>query len=517
VLRRLVIALTALLATTGAAIVAVYLLVFAAGTDRAAAAVPADATAYVTVYLQPTTGQQLNLAILLGNVPGFEDAAGLDEKLHEISARFLGMAGIDYQADVRPWLGNQVALALSASAGGTQGSALVILAVKDRELAASALADIAAARGMSPAAETYQGQPISVDPSASWALLDDQLLVASDRATLERAIDAAADRRPSLADNASFNAAMRRLPPDHLAAAYLDVAGVADTSGAGEAASGYSGLGAALIAEPDGLRLLGSAPFDAATASRAARQGFAAASASTTLAGRMPPGTQASAIVFNLHGLLSAAERGLADQPAASDLLTSLNQLRALAGFGLGISIDNDLLPMFDGEVGVALSGLGAAPHGQLIVKPPNMQAATAALDRLRSGLARAGANVTERTAGSATVVSVDIPQLGAASWAVAGDVVIAGLTYDDVAAAISTQVSNSLASGAAYRDAWQLAGDHAGNEVFVDIGSIADASPDAFGMTGDARDILLSISAFGISLPARDESSQLRAALTVR
>ena len=35
--------------------------------------------------------------------------------------------------------------------------------------------------------------------------------------------------------------------------------------------------------------------------------------------------------------------------------------------------------------------------------------------------------------------------------------------------------------------------------------------------MTGDARDILLSINALGLTVPARDETSQLRAALTVR
>ena len=67
-LRRLAIALTALLAATGAVVVAGYLFIFAAGTDRAAAAVPADASAYLTVYLQPTTGQQLNLAAMLGQV-----------------------------------------------------------------------------------------------------------------------------------------------------------------------------------------------------------------------------------------------------------------------------------------------------------------------------------------------------------------------------------------------------------------------------------------------------------------
>jgi hypothetical protein len=114
-------------------------------------------------------------------------------------------------------------------------------------------------------------------------------------------------------------------------------------------------------------------------------------------------------------------------------------------------------------------------------------------------------------------VVSADIPQVGTVSWAIAGDVIVLGLTYDDVAAALAAGAGESLADGAAYRAAWQLAGDRGGNELYVDIGSIADRSPDALGMTGDARDILLSISALGISLPARDNTSQLRAALTVR
>jgi len=519
VLRRLVIALTALLATTGGVVVAGYLLIFAAGTDRAAAAVPADASAYLTAYLQPTTGQQLNLASMLGNVPGFEDAAGLDQKLNEISARFLGQAGIDYEGDVRPWLGNQVAVAVAArGATADQVHALLLVAVKDRARAAASLDDLAAARGLAPRPATYQGTEISVAAAASWALLDDLLVVATDRPTLEGALDAAANRRPSLADSADFAAAMRRLPADHLAAAYVDLAGVAGTAGVGDATSGYAGLGVALVAEPRGLRLVGSAPFHADGASEAARHGFEAAQQTASTGTWMPANTEVAASIFDLHGLVSEAERALADQPAATDLLTSLNQLRALAGFGLGISIDDDLLPLLDGETGLAITGLASGtPHGQLIIRPPNPSEAAATLERLRSGLSGIGASVTERAAGSIRVVSVQVPQLGSASWAADGEVIVLGLRYDDVAAALGAGAGQSLADDATYAGAWQLAGDRGGNQLFVNIGAIADASPDALGMTGDARDILLSISALGLSLPARDDTSQLRAALTVR
>ena len=47
---------------------------------------------------------------------------------------------------------------------------------------------------------------------------------------------------------------------------------------------------------------------------------------------------------------------------------------------------------------------------------------------------------------------------------------------------------------------AWELAGDRAGNEAFVDIGAIVDASDDALGTTGDARDILLTVGALGLT-----------------
>jgi hypothetical protein len=519
VLRRLVIALTTLLSLVGVVVVAGYLFIFAAGTDRAAAAVPADADAYVTVYLQPTTGQQLNLAAMLGQVPGFEDAAGLDQKLHEISARLLGMADIDYEADVRPWLGNQ--LAAAAFGGPTladQPRLLLVAAVKDRALAEGSLDDLATGRGLAPTAATYQGTRISVDPAASWALLEDQLLVATDRLTLEAALDAAANRRPALADDAAFNAAMRRLPPDHLASAYVNLAEVATEAGSQDTASGYTSLAVAAMAEPEGLRLEGSAPFNADAASEDARHGFELAAQVGTAAEWMPADTEAAAVLFGLHGILAEAERGLNGQPAAADIVTSLIQLRALASFGLGINIDQDVLPLLDGEVGVAISGLSTGtPHGQLIVRPPDPAAAVAILDRLRGGLSGLGASVTERPAGAYSVVSVSAPQVGAASWAVADDAIVLGLTYDDVAAAIAASEGESLADSPGYRAAWQLAGDRGGNELFVDIGSIAERSPDSLGMTGDARDILLSISALGITVPARDDTSQLRAALTVR
>jgi hypothetical protein len=520
VLRRLVIALTTLLSLVGATVIAAYLLVFAAGTDRAAGAVPADASAYVTAYLQPSTGQQLNLATMLGNVPGFEDAAGLDQKFHEISARFLGQAGIDYQADVRPWIGNQLSLAALAGDAPAAPRLLLVAVVKDPAAAEAAVPRIALGRGLADDPVTYQGTSIHVAPEASWALQDDLLLVASDRATLEQALDASAGRRASLSDDAAFNAAMRRLPADHLAAAYVDLSGAAATSGIEGGLPGYSTLSVALVAEAQGLRLEGSAPFADEAADDASRSAFARAGQVSSVAEWMPADTQLAAVVYDLGDLLDTAESGAELIPGGADVFSSLNRLKFLAALGLGIDFDEDVLPLLAGECGLAVvDPLSGAPRGQLVLRPPDPAAGEAALDRLRTALAGSGAAVTEQPVGNVVVVSVQVPQVGELHWAVVPDagVVIVGLTHDDVAAALSTASGASLADNPRYPEAWRLAGARGGNELFVDIGALADASPDALGMTGDARDILLSISALGVTLPARDDMSQLRAALTVR
>lgn len=519
-LHRLVIALTVFIGLVGATVVAGYLTLFAAGTDRAARAVPADALAYATVYLQPSTGQKLNLALLLGNVPGFSDAANLDQKIHEIAARFLGQAGIDYEADVRPWIGNRLSVAIRpGSTDSGLPSGMLLIGVKDQAAAAAGMDGIAAGRGLTAVDDVYRDMAITVADGLAWAVLDDLVIVTIDRATLEAALDAEADARPSLAEDGGYTAAMRRLPADYLASAYLNMAAAAEQAGLGEQVGGYSTVSAALLAEPEGLRLDAIAPFDSDAATPEERAGFAAGSRPSTLAEWLPADTQVSAAIFDLQRTAGAAEDQLGDEPATEGIIDTLNQLRALAAFGLGIDLDNDLLALFSSEAAVGLSDVMTdAPHGQLVLRPPAAAAAATSLDRVRDGIGAFGGGVSETEASGQTITSVELPQVGAASWAAADGVIVAGLTPADVAAALAAHAGGqSLAASDRYRAAWALAGDRGGNEAFVDIGAIVDASGDALGTTGDARDILLTVGALGLTAPARDGNTEVHIVLTVR
>ncbi len=519
-LQRLVIALTVFIGLVGATVVAGYLILFAVGTDRAARAVPADAIAYATVYLQPSTGQKMNLALLLGHVPGFSDAANLDQKIHEIAARFLGMAGINYEADVRPWIGNQLSVALRPGAGDlTMPSPSLLASVNDQAAAESGMEAIAAGRGLTGLKDTYRGTAITVADGLAWAVLEDLLIATIDRPSLEAALDAEADARPSLADDAGYAAAMRDLPPDHLASAYLNLAGAAEGANAEAAIGGYSTVSAALLAEPDGLRLDAVAPFDSGAASAEQRADFAAGSDASTLAEWLPAETQVSAAVFDVQRAAQAAEDALGNQPEAQGIIDTLNQLRALAAFGLGIDLDNDLLALFSSEAAVGVSDvLTDAPHGQLLLRPSDVTAATATLEHVRDAIGERGGQVSESQASGLTITTVAVPQVGTVSWAVSDGVIVAGLTADDVAATLSAHASGqTLAATARYGAAWELAGDRGGNEAFVDIGAIVDASDDALGTTGDGRDILLTVGALGLTAPARDANTEVHIVLTVR
>jgi hypothetical protein len=518
--QRLVVALTTLLALLAGVVVAGYLVVFAASPDRATRAVPATTAVYGTVYLQPSAGQKMNLAALLGHVPGLADAASLDNKLHQIAGQLLAQAGLDYEGNLRPWLGDQLSIAVEPDGTDpSQARFTLLVAVKDPAAAAAALERIAADRQLAGEPESYQGVELTVAPDGAWALLDDLLVVGGDAPTVRAALDADADRAPSLADDTSFLAAMRRVPPDHLASIYVDLSSLAGIAGASEQLRGYSDASLALVVERNGLRLAGSAPFDAAAAPASAREAFALASEPSSLADWMPDDTQAELVVFGAAQALLAAEEQLGSNAATPEVADLLNQVRALAAVGLGINLDDDLLPLFDREAAVAVGRLAdATPSTQLLLRPADAAAAQASLDRMRDALRGHGFSVGERDADGVTITTVTVPDFGEVSYAVRDGVIIAALDPDQVATALTAAADGStLGASSRYRSAWEFAGAHGGTEFWVDVAAIVDAAGDEIGVTGDARAILLQIDALAMTAPAHDEMSEFHLVLTTR
>ena len=511
-MRRLVVATTALLVMVGAAVVVGYLLLFSAVADRASRAVPADATLYLKVYLQPSTGQKMNLVTLAGRVPGFRDAATIDQKLHEIAQRLLGNAGMDYERDVRPWLGPEVALALSPpGALATAPHVLLLAVVRDAKAAKADLPRLMASAGRSFRAETYRGQQAMIGDAVSYALVDDLLLVTNSANRLRAAIDADANAAPSLADSAAFQDAMRALPADHLASVYLNMGG----GGSG----GYSAAALSLTAQADGLHLDGNAPFTSQGASKETRAAFGLTAKTASLAAWMPPSTRVEMVAFGLQQNLADVERRMATNPSFADVLAALNQIRGVAALGLGINLDRDLLSLFDGESAVALPGIDlAAPRPLLLLRPSATAAAAAALDRMRVGLLSRGSTQTTTPAAGETITSLTVPQVGRIAYAMVDGVVLLALDPGEIAAALDAHAAGAtLANDDRYKAAFKLIGRHAGNEVWADLPGLLDASAGIFDPGTELRDILHQIGVLAMSASAAGDQLQIHAVLTVK
>jgi hypothetical protein len=516
-MRRLVVASTTLLVLLGGAVVVGYLLLFSAVVDRAARAAPADTALYLNAYLQPSAGQQMNLFGLIGKLEGFGDPSTLEGKIDEVAQRLLGEAGIDYTGDVRPWLGSQIAIAASPAGEGSAPATLLLAAVKDRTVAEAAATRLFASGDATFTEETFRGRRVMTSETTSYALLDDLLVVASTPERLRAALDADADLAPSLADSATFAAAMRDLPSDHLASIYLDLPlalGLRELRHVG----GYRTTALAITADADGVHLDGIARFDADSAGEGARSAFALGRRASTLGEWIPRTAAAEAVIFGVSQSFGDLESSLGTEGAFAPAADALNQLRAIAAIGLGVNVDRDLLPLFDGEVALALRGIRAdGPRGQVLLLPADADAAGAALDRMRSALADRGSRVTTRQVAGTALTSIDVPQIGTVAYAVSDGIIALGLDAADVAAALEAhQAGETLAGDERYRAPFELVGERAGNEFWADVPTLADALAGILDPGDEVRDILHQIGELAISATANDDRLEIHGVLTV-
>jgi len=517
-MHRVVIALVTLIGLTGAAFVAGYLLLFSSATDRASQLAPADTAVYVNVYLQPSTSQQMNLSELIGRLPGFADDATLDEKVDQVVQNLLSTSGLDYGGQIKPWLGTQIAVAAGSSGDALTGPSMIVFAqVKDRQAAEASVAALVADDGAEFSAETYRGIEIATSTEAAYAFVDDVLVIGPAMDDVRGVVDTF-NGEESLADRADFQSTVAELPADHLVSVFVDLAAIAGAADIGDRLSGVSTAGAVLVAERDGLRLSGSAPFDMAEAAASARAGFAMGSAPSSLPDWMPDDTLAEVVIFGLRQTLEDAEDALGSTPEGEELAGTLDTFRALAAFGLGIDLDADILPLLDREVAIAFSGIeDDLPAGQLILRPDDPAAAEIALDRVIERLGAVGATVEPVEVDGTDVTVVTLPDVGDVAYTVVDEIIIMGFGADDVMAAVEAHSSGqTLAANAAYARTFDVAGTRAGNEAFADVGALIELFGAGLALPDDTRDILSQIGTFGLTAPSREDQIEFHMVLTI-
>ena len=184
----------------------------------AAAIVPAGALAYVNLSTDPSrpaVGRARTLAARFPDWPIL--AAAAQSRLDSIVG---GPRPAGFTRDIRPWLGDEAALALVGAGGGSAQSLVVLQVAKP----ARARAFVTRA-GATPAG-AYRGARLLAYPSGTELAFLGRYLVAGPAAAVRSAIDAWRGPARSLARDAAYMRAASSEPPDRVLDAYLPAAGI---------------------------------------------------------------------------------------------------------------------------------------------------------------------------------------------------------------------------------------------------------------------------------------------------
>ena len=187
-----------------------------AGADPAQA-VPADATVYLEVVVEPEGDQREQVLALAGKVLRTDDPSG---RIRELAEQALDSSGDDvsYEEDVKPWLGKRAGMYLTGLEGDDP-EFVVAIATDDADAAREMVERESEREG--DRKRSYEGDDYYVDAERQVAgVSGDMLLVASSEAQFKRAVDAASGQ--ALADSDRFKSALDRLPGDRMGAFYID-------------------------------------------------------------------------------------------------------------------------------------------------------------------------------------------------------------------------------------------------------------------------------------------------------
>ncbi|MFL5836566.1 MAG: DUF3352 domain-containing protein [Solirubrobacteraceae bacterium] len=384
--------LLALLAAVGvvAAVVAVVLLASSGGDDppstAAAKLVPSNALVFLNVSTDPDRDGVKRAVALGGKLPAFRAVRTTIER--RLGSR---QGPINFARDVRPWLGDEAALAVLPTSG-TVSESEIVLDVRDR---AKAESFIKRSAGGSSTAK-YRGVAIHRYGTVATAFVSGDLVIAPEP-VIHGAIDRSKGRGDSLAKAKLFQQAYDGLPAGRVIDVFVSRDGVHRLLAP---AGGILGLAGTVVDQPAleavGASVTASGGKAQLTVHTALDRALAKATPATfkpfspELVSDVPSGTLA---YLGLAGLDRAAARLLALAGASGVNGAGLAQLAARARATLerraGVDLDRDVLSVLRGEAALFVLPAVPAPTLAVVAKTPDEKRTREALAKLQLPLAR--------------------------------------------------------------------------------------------------------------------------------
>src|SRR4051794_7456303 len=226
-------------ATYGLALVALLIAVSGCGSSTAggsgsdtAKLAPASSFFYAEAVIDPSGDQEAAMRSILGDLPGSGPA---EERLHQLlqKASQSEKSPVDYEKDVRPWLGDKAAVFVTqAKAAGSMPWAVVI-ATSDEGKAQDT---IKKGKESGDREATYRGTDYVVDKEGTATGTVDGYFVAGSEAGIKAATDAVKDDNASLSGSDRYKEATKSASDERVALIYEDLGGLlsAVSSQAGE-------------------------------------------------------------------------------------------------------------------------------------------------------------------------------------------------------------------------------------------------------------------------------------------
>ncbi len=445
------------------------------GTSTILGYVPADTVSYGEVRLDLPGSQRAEVAKSLSAFPGFADQSTLDTKLGELYDRIIKAATNDkhdYQTEIAPWFGGQLAAAQGPQGFGSLGLPgasptaapsptldpaaalppctggetatpaptptdqsgflptgslniryLLLADVKDSAKAAAWVGSVMSAASVKTTDRTCDGTVVHVVqadayggmPDVGWAILGDKVLVAGDLSSMRLAI--ATKGAGGLAGTPNFQKAVASLPGDHVGFMYEDMHAALSSQVASMSSLDTEGTLTAVYNVLEGM-----VPAWVAGDLKAADGNFvldtvqpatdlqATANRTSDLAGLAPSNTIALADIHDLGKTLGALKDKFAADPKLEPSVKQLDTALGLAG-GFAGTIG------WIGDAGFAVTSDGTSVSGGIIIRPDDAGAASRLFTQLRSladlSGASSGISISDEQYKGATITTVDLSSLG--------------------------------------------------------------------------------------------------------
>lgn len=470
-----------------------YQMFFGSSQDDAVALVPADAAIYGNIFLDPSMNQKRAIEDLLEKFPEAPNADEARNKLVDLLDEGLAEIDMNFDDDIDPWLGNQVAgwAQIPEDLGGGAGAetplegtetppAAFLIASDDDEAAIQFVEEASANSDDELRDERYEGADYVLNEEESSAAgVVDGFLVIGTEAGFKAVVDVSGGD-DNLSDSETFTDATDDLTEDRLATFYFDGGAFAEALEEGGAPPGalefgsFGMLGGSLSPTAGALFVQSDKVVFESTTMPGAEDGEELPEISDGLLPDVPGDSWGAFGIPDLgttleelyDALLEASPQGGTGSPF--DLDAQIEEQT-------GLNLREDLLSWM-GDAGLFVSGTDPlAVGGGLVIESTDPATSSATVDRLAGLLLQQGIPTEPLSAGGAEGFTVEIPEPGVTERVVvlAGDRVV--IAYGEDAAVDALESSDPLSESEAFQTATEGLGDDFTAAGYFDVDAMQE------------------------------------------